>query len=1107
MVTVHPTIRIIVPDQFFDDNKLMNLIPKADDKIYETYKIKIGSLILDKSNFGNPGYLENRISCLKLDSRIPDAIAALQDADVDVVCCVTTGDDSNIAFNSLDPFQKFLDRIHAEKNSISKAKSLRILGYGRSDTLFQTIKTQCPLSNHQFNLYAVNPANSDLGTLISTVGNVKRLALSIQEALKALFATKNLLVDDITLLESEFEKLNQQLLTIKAEIVSLKLELAQSPAKKEDIKNKIALLEKEHHEISDSGLKLNKSIRKLETKKSDIEKEIKKLEKKIQQSIKQANEDINYVEKIGLDADYINEKTNKIQNKLNNQIEKSNKVKSDLQSEKVNIESELTATIEKMISSETKIKGLLKEHADATEKLQKLEAKTNILAATLNSYEATKNTLKTKMKHVLQKIKEHSIKLKGIQKRIEIKKMDPKKLNITDPTLKQKILDVINTSKDGEKKQVKVKFPSSLPANNASIKEIINVLIAFPEHFEEIEIGEVVKQEIEGFAEFLSQPDLALVSLNLSKANLRDEDVEPLLKALASNPANLKTLKLDHNELRQNSAKLLSQFLKASTAIQTLDLHDNDLGDVGVQELAEGIQSNQSLSSFDLRNNNMSPIGIQGLAVAMVTHGKPWDNWYISGNLGGDGVLALTPLLLHDTMNQATYSYQDTLRLSLNGWKLDDGAIEYLCTILKQRSSLIGINLVLYYLSADKFPNQFGKQGLLKLGDVAKNKPGLIKSLNVGWTLTADGAEYFPQFYQQFVHHMDIEMQGVSLNAVRLKSILPTMSSKNLKRIDLSSNYGLGVAGWYTLSNYLLQEDLAFFNQLTNLSLDRTSCTSLDPLVTLLSSGHAVNLSSLSIANNPIPDSEFKKLASVLPSATKLTYLSMYGTPLALEGLKALLTQIEQLDPSGRKIYLTIGEGCALQVADVETIAQLFPSKLLKNCLSFWGDGQVIARLRFLLENEFIKASGICNRSSAYLHDDLVEEFIKGLESSHFPLKQLNLHNNQLTSVGIEKLIKLYFLKDDSRVAQLKVLNLSKNPLGDAVTGHLLNLFQHPKCALEEVYLDNTQMTPIGLNPLAGSLKDTVAISMTGNNLQGLFKSTAGPTVKKKEVEFIIKKK
>ncbi len=1062
------TIRIIVPDQKIDDDKLLDLFPK-EDKLYKMYRIKVGDTTLNSFSDLDDKVIEP----LKFKNRIQDAVSALLGND-SIICCATgKPDDYGLPVNDTDAlFSVFLAAVDSRLPLMAGIPGKKVLGYETSNKLFGQLKAKVIPSgnditfNSSFVMDSSNP--NKLNALIKSVGKINKLRDKLSVLLAKLIRERETLDDDITTLEKAIAKKEKALDNINNQIDDLEAKLKLVGADKKTLQEKLDNLKKLSDQRLNQLLNLNKKLDDNREQQEKLAKKIAKLEQELSKNERILDKDIALINKFTKDAQTAADKIKELQDNAFSRRKDLNDLITAASSEKATIEYSIQEAAKEVIILEETIKHNLNEYEKVTKECEALEKDSLASLADLQQRKATKERLEKELKVDLNKRNSQQKRIRQIEFEMKFEKLDQSQLNI-NPVLSSKVTELTSGASS-----IKVpNLPSEASIDNEGMKILMEAIIVYADQITDITIGKSLKYEINSFTDFLKLPNLALQSLNLSHAALNDEEAEPLLTAIRDNPAKLRDLDLSANNLTATSSESLAEFLKKSTSIATLNLGWNRLGNEGLKTLSIGLKNNKSLHHLSLYSNEIGADGLSAWVNAISTHPNrttlahlPYHN-----PIKTNGILALKPIFLSNAINS----------FNLTDSQLDDDAIQKLCEILKQRSGSSKIELSLN-------SNNIGTTGLVALTELVKEQNKRQWFISLWGALSQPGVDYFTTFYKKVAStRISVPTQNVGLNASRLNKILPTMENAEITEIDLTGN-PLGNAGLSHLCDYL-KNNASFCKRLRSLRLHAIGKElSLDSLTQLLCSGLTPNLNSISLSGNALDDSQVIKIANALPTfiASRLSSIDLSGNSVTLNGLRALLNKINS---SGCSIQFSFNGGSALSRNDAKIISTEFSPFLLKKLLSNYSYGEFCSTLKFILEDINIDKDGCLNLSSKSLNDDSINQLISklSLPSAAVPLKTLNLGYNKITSQGLGSLID-YFISNSARIEQLKTLNLSGNPLEDAAKDRLLPLLKHAKSNLDAIHLDSTKMTSAGLNPLISYLNKSVkTLTFSGNKLQGIF--------------------
>ena len=109
----------------------------------------------------------------------------------------------------------------------------------------------------------------------------------------------------------------------------------------------------------------------------------------------------------------------------------------------------------------------------------------------------------------------------------------------------------------------------------------------------------------------------SLIYLSLNKMNM-DAKWDEIGDVLAGN-SSLTWLELSHNQIGENTALKIAQWLFVNSTLTKLDFSQNQIGEIGGQKLGQALAVNSTLRSLDLSSNGIEEVGGskigEGLAV------------------------------------------------------------------------------------------------------------------------------------------------------------------------------------------------------------------------------------------------------------------------------------------------------------------------------------------------------------------------------------------------------------------------------------------------------------------------------------------------------------
>ena len=113
---------------------------------------------------------------------------------------------------------------------------------------------------------------------------------------------------------------------------------------------------------------------------------------------------------------------------------------------------------------------------------------------------------------------------------------------------------------------------------------------------------------VEKMCEYLCQPEITLVDLDVSKNHISDAGLILLARALKLNKS-IKFLNLSANKIREDGLTELVEFLNENTLLEELSLGGNTINNEGIMILSKFLPHNQTLNHIDIGRNSFSDIG------------------------------------------------------------------------------------------------------------------------------------------------------------------------------------------------------------------------------------------------------------------------------------------------------------------------------------------------------------------------------------------------------------------------------------------------------------------------------------------------------------------
>lgn len=182
------------------------------------------------------------------------------------------------------------------------------------------------------------------------------------------------------------------------------------------------------------------------------------------------------------------------------------------------------------------------------------------------------------------------------------------------------------------------------------------------------------------------QNNTSLEWINFHNCSIKDEGVIVMFDNLIKNPnCPIKYLDLSSNNLTQESAKKISEFIESNTTLRHINLSGNHLGSEGVKLIAKALENNQTLTTLDLGPTYFDLVGVHAIA-NMLQKNNTIKKLSLAQNdvMGKQGLTIIAPSLR---------SNSSLHEINLWGSKInDDGAI-LLAKALEANNAIKKVNL------------------------------------------------------------------------------------------------------------------------------------------------------------------------------------------------------------------------------------------------------------------------------------------------------------------------------------------------------------------------------------------------------------------------------
>uniref|UniRef100_A0A8B9JKF5 NACHT domain-containing protein n=1 Tax=Astyanax mexicanus TaxID=7994 RepID=A0A8B9JKF5_ASTMX len=594
-------------------------------------------------------------------------------------------------------------------------------------------------------------------------------------------------------------------------------------------------------------------------------------------------------------------------------------------------------------------------------------------------------------------------------------------------------------------------------------------------------------------------------SSHLIELDLRDNDPGDtgvkLLTDLQKNPhSKLKKIRLLNNPAAEDIHAFLNEALGTNPLLLTeLDLSGKITGDTAVQQLSDLLKDLHCRTKIlKLNNSSITERGCAALSAALVSYPSLLIELHLSGNkLGDSGVKEISHLL------QNSNSKLELLNLS--DCSVSEEGYAALASALESNTSS-------HLIELDLRGNDPGKTGLASLHYFLQDPNYTLKTLRLLKTAAAEEA-------------------CTSLSSALGMNLL-LQTELNLKR----NPAGLSGDSRVKQLCFVLQDKHCKLRKLkiNDDDLTEESCSALATVLTPSS------LRELDLSNNNLQDSGVKKLCGALKNPLcNLETLSLSSCSVTEEGYAALAlalktnpeSHLKKLDLSGNdpgdkgvelitSVFMNLNKTLRLLKSDdaeeactlLEDILEKKPLLQRELDLSKINPEKIsVNQLSALLEDPHCRLQKLTLYKAGIITEKDCADVISALIINPSHMRELNLNENKLDQSALLKLcnllknsrcklekLRLHYCSIEEKgcadlasalclnPVHIKVLDLSKNKLGDSGMKQLCELVKNQKCKLQELLLKECSIGEEGCAAVSSALTSNPShlreLDLQGNN-------------------------
>ena len=315
--------------------------------------------------------------------------------------------------------------------------------------------------------------------------------------------------------------------------------------------------------------------------------------------------------------------------------------------------------------------------------------------------------------------------------------------------------------------------------------------------------------------------------IDLSHKGLCGTDLNKIISTGIVGQCIVQSVRLSYNELKDEGAMIVSQFMASNDSIKCLDLSFNSIKDDGAIAIARGLRSNKSLTVLYLSGNLICSAGFRAIANC-VAHNDTIVSLHLTGNSGcADGAAAIA---------EALRTNKTITKFSINGNKIFSAGTKAISQSIRTNHTITHLNLS---------DNNIGDEGIIHLS-LALEFHRCIKALELSFnSITATGMRALVMSLRDYdslqrlsldnnkigdgvrmlahvVHTMDIQYLNLGFNEILTEGMLEIIKSvcttNTLHTFTLSGN-SVNVDIAKALANFILNTKSLHFLHLDHCCL------------------------------------------------------------------------------------------------------------------------------------------------------------------------------------------------------------------------------------------------------------------------------------------------
>ena len=563
------------------------------------------------------------------------------------------------------------------------------------------------------------------------------------------------------------------------------------------------------------------------------------------------------------------------------------------------------------------------------------------------------------------------------------------------------------------------KYLVNILHNNAKVKELnlSNIKLNKAIDFGNLKLAELSKfnfstnnideQSASEISQFLSQ-STNLQVLDLSCTNLQEKGSIEALRGL--DIFNLMKFNISGNNITAHAADNIAVLLSKNDQLKQLDLSCNELQEIGVRNILDSINLS-NLNDLNVSNNHITQLKY---IADILIHATKLVKFNLSYNkLSGESI----SYLLYRMKN----IFVNAVQLNLSGNYINDEAAEALADVLLQNTKLKELDLCNGTLHTEEIIEIFNE---LKISTLTKLR---ISHNNI----TDQAADYIATFLSRNTKLEELDLSHNNLLSAGVIKICRTNLS-NLITFNISHN------GITTKAAIYIAIFLSRNTKLENLDISHNSLLATG--IVIICKTSLTNLTTLNIGHNGITAEATDAIAAFLTHNIKLQVLDLSYSYLQETGWSNIF-----------KAFQNVSILTSLKISNTDVVADELVAVLLDSISLQELDLSCNNLSKSDSANIFKGMKNISNLTAINISHNIITEDATdelGAILHHNPsLQELDLSYDNLLPADAMKIFKAM-----NKISNLITININHNMITDEAVNHLAS-FIFSSASLKEINL------------------------------------------------------